>query len=161
MFTERQNLILKKLNMRTYLELLSALTGRVVVENELCSFEEVQVLHQKKIAASPQQATIHKTAFSDLCSTRFSEFIEKLRHKNPTPVFIWTDQTIHCGALTLNSINRIIDLNFTTLFDGEGVITFVTPDRVDSLLFDFELSPDGEKILEIETRGSNWFGVTY
>lgn len=150
----------KKLEMKPYLDELTALLGRPVSADELGSLEEAEQLRelsQKFRAPEPKSFDI---LFSARCSDRFRRFVDRLHSGNPSSVYIWTPKTIICGALRVPSIASIrFDFEFD--INADGILAFSTSDLVDSLLLDFSLSLAGEEILTVETQGPNWQGIVY
>lgn len=150
----------QKLNLKKYLVELAALTGRSVSADELISLEQTAVLRvaQQKFAA--QAIASAEVPFSDRGLTRFKEFVRRLHDANPSPVYVWTNRTIDCGALLVPSLTAI-QWNFDFAVNEEGILAFVTLDLADSLLLDFSESPTGEQGLKVETQGAHWEGVAY
>lgn len=157
----RQDLIWQKSNMKSYLELLSTLTGRSIAEKDLCSLEDVIAMRERSLASLPQPTASFDAAFVDLSSDRFAQFICRLKAANTAPVFVWTVQTIYCGALFLPSIDAVLELDFEAISQGEGVISFSTDQPKDRLLLDFDEIQSGQKMIAIETQGPNWLNVAY
>jgi hypothetical protein len=162
MFTPtRQDLIRQKVNLISYLPLLSQIVRRTLNVHELCSLEEtVSIRHavQKNV---DQTTNIYDCSFADLHSDRFLQFIQRLEQVNPEPVSIWTRQTIDCGTLILPSIAAVLSLDFEVVFKDEALISFWASNLNDKLLLDFELSSNNEKLMTIETQGANWIKVSY
>ncbi|MBU3056136.1 hypothetical protein [Pseudomonas indica] len=152
--------IRQKLNLKIYLNELTALIGRPVYANELNSLEQTTALRetsQKFVAQEPQACEI---LFSERSSDRFKGFIQRLHSANPSSVYVWTPRTIVCGALLAPSIAAInFDFDFT--INEEGILAFSTSDLEDRLLFDFSVSSTGDQIMRLETLGQNWARVVY
>lgn len=87
-------------------------------------------------------------------------FLQRLRDANPSPVYIWTEHTIDCGALLVPSISAI-KFDFDFKINKNGVFTFETSNFKDSLLLDFFTTPEGEQVMEVETKGLNWAQIPY
>lgn len=150
----------QKLNLKRYLAELSTLTGGSVQVDELVSLEHTATLRQaqQKFEALPTSPS--EIPFSERGSERFKEFVRRLHDANPSPVYVWTQRTIDCGALLIPSLMAIRwDFDFTV--NEEGMLAFVTSDIADSLLLDFSELQKGEQRMKLETQGANWEGVTY
>lgn len=150
----------QKLNLKRYLAELSALTGGSVQDDELVSLEQTAALReaQQKFGALPM--SFSEISFSERGSERFREFVRRLHDANPSPVYVWTQRTIDCGALLIPSL-MAIRWDFDFAVNEEGMLAFVTSDMADSLLLDFSELHDGEQRMKVETQGANWEGVAY
>jgi hypothetical protein len=153
--------ILQKTNMKSYLQVLSTLTCKFVHADALNDLEEAIAIRQKIRQVLTSPAIVHEGEFSDLHSDRFIKFVQKLQISRPTPIMVWTVQTIYCGALSIPSIDLILDFNFEEIFNTESLITFITNDPRNSLLLDFELSRNNEKLMKIEVQGPSWGSIAY
>lgn len=150
----------QKLNMKKYLDELTALIGRPVHTDELGSLEQAATMREsaQKFDAQPTQTC--EILFSERCSERFKGFVQRLHDANPSSVYIWTPRTIACGALLVPSLASVkFDFDFS--INEDGILAFSTSDLEDSLLLDFSVSPAGDQIMKIETRGLNWARVAY
>lgn len=151
----RRNLYLKN-----YLKELGALTGRTVQADELGSLEQAASIRTEAQKFINQPPTVCEIRFSDRCSERFKEFLQRLKDANSLPVYVWTEHTIDCGALLVPSIDTI-KFDFDFAINDEGILAFITRDLGDSLLLDFSSTPMDEQVMKIETRGANWGTVIY
>lgn len=150
----------QKLNLKRYLEELTALIGRPVPADELGSLEQVVMLREaaQEMGTQPTQAC--EILFSERCSERFKKFLQRLKNANSLPVYVWTEHTIDCGALLVPSID-VIKFDFDFTINDEGILAFTTSDLGDSMLLDFSSKPAGEQVMKIETQGANWGRVIY
>jgi hypothetical protein len=150
----------QKIYLKRYLAELSALTGGPVQADELVSLEQTAKLReaQQQFVALPTSSS--EIPFSDRGSERFAEFVRRLHDANPSPVYVWTERTIDCGALLVPSL-MAIRWNFDFAVNEEGMLAFVTSDIADSLLLDFSALHTGEQRMKVETKGANWEEVAY
>lgn len=151
----RRNLYLTR-----YLAELSTLTGRIVQADELCSPAQAAAMRIEKQKFLSHPATSCEIGFSDKNSERFGIFLQRLRDANPSPVYIWTEHTIDCGALLVPSLDAI-RFDFDFKINKNGVLTFETSDLEDKLLLDFFTTPEGKQVVEVETKGINWTQIAY
>jgi hypothetical protein len=151
----RRNLYLK-----SYLDELSALTGRVVQADELGSLEQAAAMRVDAQKFAGQAPTAWEIRFSERCSERFKKFLRILGDANPSPVYLWTEHTIDCGALLVPSLD-VIKFDFDFTINDEGILIFKTSDLDDRLLLDFSSTPMDEQVMKIETQGANWAKVAY
>lgn len=150
----------QKLNLRRYLEELTALIGRTVHVDELGSLEQAASMQETAQKSAAQVSQACEIPFSERCSERFKGFVRRLHDANPSSVYIWTPRTIICGALLVSSLD-VVKFDFDFAVNEEGILAFSTSDLEDSLLLDFSGSPAGEQIMKIETQGANWARVAY
>lgn len=67
-------------------------------------------ISQKFIVQASQTCEI---MFSDRCSERFKELVQRLYNANPSSVYIWTPRTIDFGTFLVPSITVIkFDFDF-------------------------------------------------
>lgn len=152
--------IRRKLDLRRYLEELSALTGRRVQADELGSIEQAASIREDCQRFSTQASRVIEIPFSDRSSERFEKFVQGLSKANSASVYVWTPRTISCGTFLMPSINAV-RFAFDFAVNTEGIFVFVTSDLKDRLLLDYSDSPAGGRIMKVETQGTNWVGVTY
>lgn len=150
----------KNLHLKRYLEELRALTGRSVQADELGSLEQVATIRMAAQQLNSQPSVSCEVRFSDRSSERFKSFLQRLMDANPSSVYVWTPDTIDCGALMAPSLDAIrFDFDFT--INDDGILSFTTSDLGDRLLLDFSIISTGEQVMKIETQGPNWARVIY
>jgi hypothetical protein len=157
----RRDRILQKTNMKTYLQVLSTLTRKPVHADTLNCLEEALLMSQKSRQVLSSPVMVYEGEFSELHSDQFIKYVQKLQISKPNPIIVWTEQTIYCGALSIPSIDAILEFDFEEIFNTESLITFITNDPRNSLLLDFELSRDNKKLMKIEVQGPNWSSISY
>lgn len=146
--------------MKRYLEELSTLTGRIVQADELGSLEQTAALHRAAQKFIAQPLARYEIKFSDRCSERFKNFLQRLTDANPSSLYIWTEHTIDCGALLVASL-AAIKFDFDFVINDEGILAFTTSDLVDRLLLDFSSTLAGEQVMTVETQGPSWVKIVY
>lgn len=150
----------QKLNLKRYLDELTALIGRPVHADELGSLEQAASMREAAQKFRAQAAQVCEIPFSERCSARFKGFVHRLQEANPSSVYIWTPRTINCGTLIVASL-PVVRFDFDFEINDEGILTFLTGDLEDSLLLDFSVSPIGEQVMRVETQGANWARVLF
>ncbi|XXQ54249.1 hypothetical protein ACA040_002937 [Xenophilus aerolatus] len=144
--------------MTPYLADLSALLAREVHERDLWSLEQTDAARAatKELVREPPKVLLIDTAEAN--ANRCSHFIERLVAANSSPVSLWMTHAIDCGALPLPSLrNASIDLRALTKRDG--IVSIVTTDWCDRLLFDLVGANQARPVLRIEIQGRHWPGV--
>lgn len=150
----------QKLNLKRYLDELTALIGRPVHADELGSLEQAATMREASQKFGAQIPQTYEILFSERCSERFKGFVQRLSDSNPSSIYVWTPRTIVCGALLVPSLAEIkFDFDFT--INEDGIFSFSTSDMKDCLLLDFSVLPVGDQIMKVETRGANWARVVY
>lgn len=158
---ERRQKIEQKVNMKRYLEILTALTGRSIHPNDLESLENTSSLSE--IA---QDHFINSTTstfeipFQERLSERFKNFVQQLYATNSSAIYIWEKRTKSCGILISPSILSI-NFNFDFAIDSSGIFSFSTINMTDAVMLDFFISDEGEQRLLVKSRGANWGEVKY
>lgn len=147
-----------RLKLRGYLSVLSTLSGRFVVEEELMSLSSTQSLSEKLRIQPPDGCVKATVPFSALRLASFREFLAQLSALSRTPVVIWVDGALACGALAVGSFCQI---SFDFVFGAipGGVLVISSSDGTDSMLLDFECTAQGDRIVQIELRGATWSNV--
>lgn len=150
----------RNLHLKRYLKELSALMERSVQAEELGSLEQAAAMRTAAQGFLEKSTTQYEISFSDRSSERFKRFLQSLTDANPSSVYVWTPDTIDCGALLVPSLDAIrFDFDFD--INDDGILAFLTSDLGDRLLLDFSRTPTGEQVMKIETQGANWGGVIY
>ncbi|NEV64841.1 hypothetical protein [Thiorhodococcus minor] len=150
----------KKLNLKRYLDELTALIGRPVHADELGSLEQAASIREASQKFHAQATQACEIPFSERCSERFKGFVQRLHGANHSSVYVWTPRTIDCGILLVPSL-AAVKFTFDFAVNEEGIFVFLTSDLEDRLLLDFSVSPKGEQVMKVETQGANWVSVTY
>jgi len=144
-----------KTQMSRYLSQLSGLAGKSVEESDLGSIEELDELKPKLKKFIGQEKILFEIELKDIRSDRFRHFLKSLERMNHLPVFVWIERTNVCGTFRLPSISRI-NTEFTVELIPEGIVSFVTEDLEDRLVFDFD-----DNWVEIAIQGADWINVKY
>jgi hypothetical protein len=152
--------IRRNIDLRRYLEELSALTGRQIRADELGSIEQAASIREDCQKFSAQASRVTEIPFPDRKLERFKKFVRRLSRANAASVYVWTPRTISCGVFLMPSIDAV-RFDFDFAINEEGILVFVTSDLEDRLLLDYSNSPAGGRIMKVETQGTNWVGVTY
>jgi len=150
---------IRKQHMPTHLKELQALTGRVVCADELESLDQLYEMQSHLKEIEENEIVTWDIPFSDRNSGRFKGFIERLKKANPSPIYIFAENSDSCGTLLTPSLDDI-NFNFEFSING-GLLEFIASDYRDCLLLDFSLSDTGEKLMGIIRRGKNWSKVDY
>ena len=157
----RQQKILQKINMKSYLANLGVLVGRTVKPEELGSIEYAAELRRclKRDSDKYPYTTVCEIPFADRNSERFRQFIKKLHDANPSPVYIWLSETIFCGTFLVPSL-EVINFNFDMSLNG-GIVSFRASPSNDGLSLDSFDESNGEVYMEIQTCGEHWENIPY
>jgi hypothetical protein len=150
----------RALQMPRYLVELSRLTGRQVQVEELGSIEQAAALRQIARSRGPLPEAKYELEFSALRTEKFRTFVAALVDANPAPIYIWTQDTIHCGALLLASLAQI-NFDFDTDLTESGVVVFSTQDHEDRLLLDWTIDEQPTTPLQMEVAGAHWSSVRF
>ena len=150
----------QKLNLKRYLEELAVLTGRTVLGDELGGLELAVAIREASQKFATYTSASFEIPFSDRCSARFRQFVQKLHKANPTSVYLWTPRTIDCGVLLVPSLD-VVKFDFDFDVNEEGILVLLSSDLVDRLLLDFSKSCTGEERMTVESQGINWMHVDY
>ncbi len=150
----------RNLYLKSQLEELGKLTGRVVLAGELGSIEQFATIRQSAQRSIGQPVTACEIPFLDKDSERFKGFIGRLKAVNSSPVYVITPRAESCGALQVSSLSEIrFDFDFS--INEDGILVFATTDDEDRLLLDFSTTSSGEQIMKVETQGANWATIAY
>jgi hypothetical protein len=150
----------QKFNLKKYLNELTGLIGRPVHAEELGSLEQVNSIREVGQKFSSLISQKCEIPFSERCSERFKDFLQRLDDANPSSIYIWTPRTINCGVLLVASL-AVVRFDFDFSVNEDGIIVFLTSNLEDRLLLDFSGLPGSEQIMKIETQGANWVNVPY
>jgi len=152
--------LLRKSQLKKYLEELGMLTGRVIQSDELSSLEQTAAVRMSLQKIAVNSVVACEIGFSDRKSERFKKFLQSLKNANSSAIYIWTPRTYDCGVLLVPSLESIkFDFDFT--INDEGIIAFTTMDLNDSLLIEMFQTSLGAQFLRIETQGVNWARTMY
>lgn len=151
----------KNLHLKRYLEELGSLTGRLVRADELGSLEQATEMRRTALLQINSLPSVSfDVRFSDRSTERFKCFLKNLMDANPSPVYVWTPDTIDCGTLLVPSLGAIkFDFDFS--INDDGILSFLASDLKDRLLLDFSVTSTGEQVMKIETQGPDWAKVIY
>jgi len=140
---------------KSYITLLSRLTGQAVREEQLCSLDETRKLKDQAAGMSPVNKKTFEVSPAELRSDRFTHFVQRLHKANSSPIYIWVDATNQCGALQIPGITA-----FNFLFDFSnvpgGTVVLLAVNLEDRLLLDID-----SDTIELETQGNSWPKVIY
>jgi hypothetical protein len=139
---------------KAYLAQLSTLCGRLVLESELSSIEAAAEMREssRRLASLPK--VDWRSGFDEYRERMNADIVSKLKELNPAPVSIWTEYTITCGYVTLQSISDI-NFKFEENFANENVLVIATIDLTDRLVLDFQRA-DAKTDVAISFQGENW-----
>lgn len=153
--TSGRDILLRKRWMREYLDQLSLVSGRDVVENEIRSVEEAKSTREKakKFASLPRYRQEFLLKNNEIGPLR--HLFTLLERANPAPISVWTDHTIDCGTFTLPNILSV-DLTFLAKWKYDSVIVFLSSDLSDRVILDFDQVYDNGISIVVETQGKNW-----
>lgn len=151
------------IHLQEYLEELGQVVGRSVDAEELGSLEQARTIRERSLHCPACGAGGAEIPLDEKHSERFRWFFQRLRHANPSPVYVWTPRTICCGTFLAPSLAPVF-ADFDLGVNMEGVLAFLSSDLEDALLFEFTDAggeTNGNGALRIETRGPNWAKVAY
>lgn len=142
-----------KRNIARYLDELSKIAGRSVLETELTPLDQTGAMRDADIDRRSKR--IVEIPFELKSSPQFGVFVDDLCRLNPSPVFVWTPRTRYCGAFRVDSVKHI-NFGFPFSLNPEGIISLSTSDLCDEMVLDFSETNAGMRVLEVELVGVNW-----
>jgi len=151
--------LLRNQHMKSHLSELKSLVGRAVREDELESLEHLSRMKSQLKGIETNESIDMDIPFSDRNSDRFRLFLNKLKKKNPSGIYIFAENSDSCGTLFVPSLNEI-NFNFDFSING-GVLSFITSDYSNCLTLDFSVSNSGEEVMDIIRQGREWSKVDY
>lgn len=146
------------MDINEYLHKLSSLAGVSVGYGDLSSKEDARLIRDRSIPLCKLPVSQSDISFSCLRSNSFSSCVAGLFEKNPSRIYIWLEESIHFGVISVPSI-LAINFSFDFSIDDNGVIVFLTKDCSDRLLLDLYSDEAGSQRVLIEAQGKNWHGV--
>jgi hypothetical protein len=157
MMNSKHNIQFRR-NIKEYLSELALLSNSLVDEAQLSELSDVESVREK--ASALTEKLVSKTVFNfEFKKDRnFQNFIESLFLTNQSEIYIWTHRTDLCGLFKIPSIKKL-NIDFPFEINREGILLFLTADYRNRLLLDFSISENGEKILEVEVQGDDWYPV--
>ena len=155
----RKDRIRQLARMKSHLMQLEALMGRVVHRDELLSLEQTVLVKQQLSKFTVCPIVSREIPFDDRKAGRFSHFIQQLSLANSSSVYVWIHHGFDCGLLLASSLDVVDVLNFPFEPPNE-VVSFITSDLRDRLLFDSTTEPE-TRTLTIEVQGDHWLDVNY
>ena len=159
MTAENRNKIRYKVNLKPHLEELNCFTTKTMHESDLLSLDETKKLLDQGQSLRNLNARKFSINFDEIRSERFKKYLLKLQEANPSRVYLWIERTNDCGTSVLNGLLDIKwDFDFSC--SDNGVLTLVTLDFQDRILFDF-FEEDGARYLDIEVKGHHWSTIDW
>lgn len=149
-----------KRHINNYLQELKTITGHPVLEKQVVDLDKIEVIRSQASRIDKFPVSKITIPFSDKVSKRFSHFVEQMREKNASPIYIWTQNTNSCGLFKIDNISQF-DFSFPFEINKEGIIVFLASNFRDKLILDFSLNEKSEQVLEVEAQGENWPSLVY
>ncbi len=140
--------------MQAHLEELEILVGRRPLPEELLPREQVEHLREEIVRREYVPSVVWKLKFGD---PRVEQLARILKNANGSKVYVWTPASNTCG---LHPPIALASFNFDFPFDvnSEGIISLVTSDLSDRLIFDFS-DENTSRLIEIEAMGPHWGAI--
>jgi hypothetical protein len=139
----------------SYSSKIELLTGSKLNQGKLLDIEKSEDFRKKSNLYLSDKTFKTVVNFSEKLNEKFKALIEKLHNANPSPIYIWLEDSNTQGLYKVCSL-KSIDFSFPFNIDTNGVIVFRTEDLNEKMLMDFFYDDDGEEMLEIELQGNNW-----
>ena len=146
--------------MSRHLTELRSLVGRPVQTDEILSLEETEVVRVQSTGVIRAQAWREEIRFAEKAESRFLDLVRAIGVLNPSLVYIWTPLSNICGLLRPVMMNKI-NFAFDFGINADGVLSIITEDFQNELLFDFFEDESGEEMLDIRVSGKHWGAVKY
>lgn len=149
-----------KRELHRHLHELGLLVGRPVHKEELLSLAETKGIRLQANQIVRQPIRKFEIPFIKKREQRFASYIEKLAEVNPSNVYLWTPASNFCGVLRPVPL-KTFSITFPFDLNPEGIVVILTSDLYDQLLLDYSQGDFNEQMLEVETSGEQWGGITY
>lgn len=143
--------------MPSYLNCLSVLLGRVVVESELMSIqssrERTLALRETSVAYPSEYRLPGR--FSELSQGGIDRLISGLVDATSQKVSVWMELSGICGDSPLVPLQSIC-FDFEFDFLTEGIFCITTADCRNHLVIDWEEDQSGQQVFELSVQGEKW-----